>query len=213
MLVFLLYASVQLAASLLPSDAPNLADSQLALTSMIHLWFPPGVAGLAYAVLFAVATTTLAGVWSAMVAMIVSDFGTRWQRSIGIQRVLTLALAVLSWLCANLLVEDILARLILANIPIAALAFALLGGFHWPRASRMGAWMSVLCGAAWGIFCFAYWGEAGGYTWYWSVYGTVIIFGVGGVVSLAFPDRQPFKQSSQIPAHIADTPLLTDCEG
>jgi solute:Na+ symporter, SSS family len=187
-IVFLLYGSVQLAASLLPVDAPHLSDPQLAVPTMIRLWLPTGARGLAYSVLFAAASTTLAGVWSAMVAMAVSDFGHSLQNRVAIQRLLTLSFAAASWLGANLLVDDILNRLILANIPIAALSFALLGGFFWPRASRAGAWASVVVGTGWGLFCYGYWGEAGGYTWYWTIHGTWMIFSAGVVVSLCLPD-------------------------
>ncbi len=187
-IVFLLYGSVQLAASLLPVDLPNLPDPQLAVPMMIQQWLPTGTRGLAYSVLFAAASTTLAGVWSAMVAMAVSDFGHSLQDRVDVQRILTLTFAAASWLGANLLVDDILNRLILANIPIAALSFSLLGGFFWPKASRTGAWASVAVGTAWGLFCFGYWGEAGDYTWYWAIHGTWIIFGVGVAVSLWFPD-------------------------
>lgn len=188
-IVFLLYASVQLGATLLPADVGELTDAQMAVPTMLNLWLPLGIRGLAYAILFAVATTTLAGVWSAMVAMLVTDFGGPWSDSLVAQRVVTFVLATSSWLGANLVVDNILNRLILANIPIAALSFALLGGFHWKRTSRLGAWASILAGLIWGIFCFVYWGEAGGYTWYWAMYGVLLIFGVGATVSVLTPDK------------------------
>lgn len=200
-IVFLLYGSVQLAASYLSVEAPHLTDPQLAVPTMIQHWLPTGARGLAYSVLFAAASTTLAGVWSAMVAMAVSDFGHALQERVAVQRILTLTFAVASWLGANLLVDDILNRLILANIPIAALSFALLGGFFWPKASRAGAWASVVVGTLWGLFCFGYWGEAGGYTWYWALHGTWMIFSVGVVVSLWLPD---------VPHTSRSLPLIVD---
>ncbi len=96
----------------------------------------------------------------------------------------TIAVAVLSWLGANLLVDDILNRLILANIPIAALSFSLLAGFYWPRANAVGAWISIAVGVSWGVGCYLYFGEAGGYTWYWAIYGIPLIFGSGVLGSL-----------------------------
>jgi Na+/proline symporter len=79
--------------------------------------------------------------------------------------------------------------MILVNIPIAALSFALLAGFYWKRVSRAGAWASVLVGIAWAVGCYAYFGEQGGYTWYWALYGIPLIFLTGAVVSLC--ERQP----------------------
>jgi len=189
-IVFILYASVQLAASLLPSDAASLSDPQMAVPTMLNQWLPIGARGLAYAVLFAVATTTLAGVWSAMVGMLVTDFGSQWSESVAVQRALTLLLAAGSWLGANLLVDDILNRLILANIPIAALSFALIGGFHWKPTSIAGAWASMMVGLIWGVFCFVYWGDAGGYTWYWAIYGAPLVFCTGAIVSVSIPDQR-----------------------
>jgi len=197
-LVFLLYASVQLSAAYLATSHPPLDDPQLAVPTMLRAWLPVGLRGAGFAVLFAAATTTLTGVWSAMVAMLVSDFNLQWSEHLFAQRCLTALIVVTSWLGGNLLIDDILNRLILANIPIAALSFALLAGFHWPRASCAGAWCSLVVGMAWGVFCFVYWGDAGGYTWPWAVYGTVLIMGTGFVVSILFPDIPPANSSNWV---------------
>jgi solute:Na+ symporter, SSS family len=45
------------------------------------------------------------------------------------------SVAVLTVGLAGLIVTAAHGRLILANIPVAALSFALLAGFHWPRAT------------------------------------------------------------------------------
>jgi solute:Na+ symporter, SSS family len=181
-LVFVLYGSMVLAAATLRVELPSLADPQTAVPEMMRRWLPAGVRGAGFAVLFAAALTTLAGVWSAMATMVAADFGGA--RSIGGQRRWMALFALVSWLGANLLVDDILNRLILANIPVAALAFALLAGFHWSRATAAGAWASVVAGVAWGIWCFVRIGDAGMYTWDWGVYGIPLIFGVGIVTSL-----------------------------
>lgn len=74
---------------------------------------------------------------------------------------------------------------------MAALAFALLAEFHWPRATTAGAWASVVVGVVvgvvWGVGCFLVVGEAGGYTWAWAMYGIPLIFATGIVVSLLTP--------------------------
>ncbi len=187
-LVFLLYGCTQLAASYYRLDNPNLALAETVVPQMISAWFPPVLKGLGFAVLFAAALTTLSGVWSAMVAMVASDFSLRALDSVGRQRWLTAGFALASWLAANLLVDDILNRLILANIPIAALSFALLAGFYWPKASRVGAWASAVVGVFWGVGCFVHFGDGGGYTWYWSIFGIPLIFATGIVGSWCFPN-------------------------
>lgn len=188
-LVFALYGATVVAAARFAAAGGGLADPQMVVPAMISAWFPGGLRGLAFGVLFVASLTTLSGVWSAMTAMVVADFGWRRVSSLGAQRVVTVGFAVLSWLGGNLLVDDILDRLILANIPVAALAFALLAGFHWPRATVRGAWASVAVGVVWGVGCFLVVGEEGGYTWPWAMYGIPLIFLTGVVVSLV--DRRP----------------------
>ena len=183
-LVFVLYGAVVLAAAYLRVDDPSLADAQLAVPTMIIGWLPTGLRGLGLAVLFGAALTTLAGVWSAMATMLATDFGTKSWGTVRAQRRLLALLAASSWLGAILLVERILDRLILANIPIAALSFALLAGFHWPRANTAAAWASMAVGVVWGIACYVVVGEAGGYTWPWAMYGIPLILLTGACVTL-----------------------------
>jgi solute:Na+ symporter, SSS family len=183
-LVFVLYGAAVLAAAHYRVVTPSLADPQLAVPRMIAEWLPGGFRGLGMAVLFAAALTTLGGVWTAMAAMIAVDFGWGRGQLVSRQRATIGALALTSWAGANLLVEDILSRLILANIPVAALSFALLAGFHWPHATTAGAWASIVVGIAWGVGAFVVVGEAGGYTWPWAIYGIPLIFGTGIIGSL-----------------------------
>jgi Na+/proline symporter len=183
-LVFLLYGVVVLAAAHYRVAMPPLADPQTVVPSMIAAWLPAGLRGVGFATLLAAAVTTLAGVWSAMAAMVAADFGGRGAQHVTAQRRIVVSCAAISWLGGVTLVDDILNRLILANIPVAALAFALLAGFHWPRATTAGAWASMIVGTAWGVGCFVVVGEAGGYTWPWAMYGVPLVFATGVVVSL-----------------------------
>lgn len=188
-LVFLLYGGMLLAAAHLRVVEPGLGDPQLAVATMVGQWLPPLVRGAGFAVLFAAALTTLAGVWTAMAAMVAADFGWDGGRHIRAQRLVMAGFALLHWLGAVTLVDDILDRLILANIPVVALSFALLAGFHWPRATTAGAWASVAVGVAWGVGTYVVVGEAGGYTWPWAMYGIPLIAVTGVVVSLLAPPR------------------------
>ncbi len=184
-----LYGVVVLAAAHLRVVQPHLADPQMAVPTMIVQWLPPVGRGVGLAVLFAAALTTLGGVWTAMAAMVAADYGWPAARTMHIQRWLLVGFAFLSWLGAVTLVDDILNRLILANVPVAGLAFALLAGFHWPRATTAGAWASTLVGIAWGAGAFVIVGEAGGYTWTWAMYGVPLVFATGIVVSLCTEPR------------------------
>ncbi len=188
-LIFVLYASAQLAAAFLRVEVSALENADMALPVMVGLWLTPFVRGVVYATLFVAAVTTLTGVWSAMVAMLVADVAPARLAAVARQRLATVMFAVMSWLGANLLVDDILSRLILANIPIAALSFALLAGFYWPRANTAGAWASIVVGIGWGVGCCLHFGDAGGYTWYWAIYGIPLIFASGIAVTLLTPRR------------------------
>lgn len=183
-LVSTLYAAVVLAAAHLRVVHPGLSDPQLAVPTMMREWLPPGLRGAGLAVLFTAALTTLGGVWTAMAAMVAADFGWTGARATRVQRRLLAGFAVASWLGAVLLVDDILNRLILANVPVAGLAFALLAGFHWKRATTAAAWASTLVGIGWGAGAFIVLGDAGGYTWTWVIYGVPLIFATGIVVTL-----------------------------
>lgn len=198
--VFALYGLTVLAAAAYRAQGGALSDPQLVVPVMVAEWLPNGVRGAGFGVLFLASLTTLSGVWSAMTAMVAADFGWERARTLPVQRVLTLGFAVVCWLGANLLVDDILDRLILANIPVLALAFALLAGFHWKRASTAGAWASVVVGVTWGVGCFMVIGEAGGYTWPWVMYGMPLIFGTGVVVSLlgAGPHRDETRHGRPV---------------
>lgn len=184
-LIFLLYGSAIVATAFLRYRGYECPSWEMALPHLIDRCLPAGARGFAYALLFATSATTLTGVWSAMAAMWIGDFSkstlkTSCKRSIAT----TLVFAAFSFLMANTLVDKVFDKLILANIPVAALSFGLLAGFHWKKASRPGAIASIAMGIAVGIGAYLIFGEAGGYTWYWAVIGIPLIFLSGIAVSL-----------------------------
>jgi len=183
-LVFILYGLGIFATSLLKTDAIVLQNHEMALPYIVQNLMPSGVRLGWNIVMFFIGATTLCGVWSAMSAILVTEFCEKkstasYQRSFNF----TLLVALLSYILANTLVDNILQNLILANIPVAALSFSLLAGFYWKKVTRLGAISSVIVGLIWGIFCYLYWGNAGGYTWFWAVYGVPLIFATGIITS------------------------------
>lgn len=191
-LVFLLYAFPVLAVSFLRVKGIEL-NPEAGVPYIIKFLFPKGLKGFAFTVLFAAGATTLSGVWSALTTMFMGDFlnlKSREEKSLLKSVLITLFFAVASWASANALVDKILNKLILANIPIAALSFALLAGFYWDRASRRGAIISIILGILWGSGCFLLIGDGGGYTYYWSVYGIPLIFASGAVFSYILPNTK-----------------------
>lgn len=184
-IVFALYGLAVLSCSWLKSE---IQDPQQALP-MVLLALPSGLKGLGFALLFAASATTLSGVWSAMSTLIVGDFLPQNQ---GVKSLkgLTALCAFSSFVLANVLVDKVLDKLILANIPVAALSFALLAGFYWKRTSRFGVYLSMIVGWAFGIGSYLYFGEAGGYTWYWAMGGIPAIFISGVIGSLLVPNNK-----------------------
>lgn len=148
---------------------------------------PSGLRGLGYGVIFATSATTLTGAWSAMSAMVAGDFA---EEKLNRKTLLTItvAFAVISYVLSNLAVDGVLDRMILANIPVAALSFALLGGFYWKKVSRAGVLASIIVGLISGIGAYLLCGPL--YTWYWAIAGIPLTFLSGWAVSLLLPDRE-----------------------
>ena len=186
-LVFALYGMAVLSVAALQIMDVDLAAAQEGLPYLVTI-LPAGLRGLTYGLFFAAAATTLAGVWSAMSSMAVGDFLAKGSDSPRRGILLTAGFAATSYLLANVLVDNVLQKLILANIPVAALSFALLAGFHWKKVSRAGASVSILAGLGWGVFCYLYFGEGGMYTVYWAA-GIPGFFILGILGSLTWPDR------------------------
>ena len=187
-IVFVLYGLAVMSTWFLRKNGAEVSNPEQAFPMAMMLTLPSGLKGLGYAILFAASATTLSGVWSAMCSLAVGDFlkaKNSYKRSMG----LTLMFALLSFVLANVLVDKVLDKLILANIPIAALSFALLAGFYWKRTSRFGVYLSMFVGWVCGIGSYLYFGEAGGYTWYWAMWGIPATFISGIIGSLLVPNK------------------------
>ena len=199
-IVFILYAFPILAVAYLRLNGVTGINPEEGIPYIIKSYFPVGLRAIAFAVLFAAAATTLSGIWSALTTMLVGDFLLSAKNPklgkdyIGSMKIF-FGFAFVSWLLGNIFVDKIFNKLILANIPIAALSFALLAGFFWKRASRRGAILSIVLGLIWGLGCYLYLGEDGGYTWFWAAYGIPLIFVSGIIGSFLFPQSEEEKKA------------------
>lgn len=188
-LVFVLYGSAIVATALFRYRGYECDVAQEALPSLISQCLPVGCKGVAYALLFATSATTLTGVWSAMASMWKSDFGIatdEYQSSI----MATITFSMISYVLANTFVDQVFDKMILANIPVAALSFGLLAGFYWKHVSRIGVFISIMVGCVCGVSAYLVFGEAGGYTWYWAMYGIPCTFAAGFIGSLLFREKR-----------------------
>ncbi len=194
-IVFALYSCAIFATALLRARRPELASYEMALPHVVQHYLPAYLRIFAYLLFFTAAGTTLAGVWNAMSAMVVGDFLKKQkghQRSI----VITLLFALVTYGSSNLLIDNVFNKMILANIPIAALSFALLAGFYWDKVSNFGAYLSISVGLVWGTGCFFVFGEQE-YIWYWAVCGIPLTFICGILGSLWKPNLEaiPLKNA------------------
>ncbi len=179
--VFFLYGAAIFATALLKQKGIECSSAEQALPQLINQFFPLGFKGFAFAILFTTSATTLTGVWSAMTAMLIGDFLKPKIASRNRPIWITTCFAVLSYLLANSLVDHVFDKLILANIPVAALSFGLLAGFYWQKVTRLGVYLSIIVGCMCGVGSYLRFGESGGYTWYWAVYGIPLSF-LAGVI-------------------------------
>lgn len=198
--VFLLYGLGIGAASFLSIKGIKLEGSEHALPYLIQHTLPWGLRGLGYGILFAIASTTLAGVWSAMVTLLIGGAKASTSQQ-GVRRGLSLTLlcAALSYIGGNVFVDHILDKMILANIPVVALSFALLAGFYWNKASRLGVYASIFTGIACGVGFYYLYGESGMYTWYWALIGVPAIF-LSGILGSYF-ERVRGTRSIQVKSY------------
>lgn len=193
-LVFFLYGSAIFATAILRDKGFDCPTSEQALPYLINNCLPRGFTGAGYALLFATSATTLTGLWSAMSAMWIGDFlKTSADNKEGCQRSIltTITFALISLVLANTLVDRVFEKLILANIPVAALSFGLLAGFYWKKASCQGVYLSVVTGCLCGTGAYWFFGEEGHYTWYWTVYGIPLIFLSGVLGSIYSYQKVP----------------------
>jgi len=156
-------------------------DSALALPLIMNQVLPLPLKGLGLGLLFSIAATTLAGVWSAMVTLLTGMIQkSRSQENTTTRGMsLTFLCAFCSYLCANIFIDRILDKMIFANIPIVALSFALLGGFYWKSTNRVGVYFSFLAGLIFGLYAYIKHGGQLDYVWDFTVLGIPLIFAMG----------------------------------
>jgi SSS family solute:Na+ symporter len=180
--VFALYGTAVAIALPVRAAFPELASPELAVPTALASWAPMGAKGLGYAVLFTIAITTISSIWNTWVTLALTDFG--FASNLANTQRGTLVIAGVSWVAGNTLVDAILDKMILANIPIASLLFGILGGLFWPGATTAGVWASIFTGFVGAVFCFLWFGDAGMYTAWWAFGVVPLSCAVGVAVSL-----------------------------
>ncbi len=186
-LITLIYLMSILAASKLGENSHLQRAPQEAIPYLINHRLPAILKGFAYAMIFFIATTTLAALWNTISSVFIAHHDKNPKnKSLKISIIMTAVIGLITYLLANLFVNKVFEKMILMNIPIAALAFSVLGGFYWKKVSPIASFLSILTGVVGGVFCYLYFGEPE-YMWYWAVYVIPLEFLVGIIFTLLFP--------------------------
>lgn len=185
--VFVLYALGVLISYNVALQGIQLNDPQLSFPYAIEVSLSKFLYPLGYVFLFLVSSTTLTGVWNAMTNIALELVPLKNIKNQNI--LMTLICAFFTYILSNLLVDNILSKMILANIPVVSLSFALLAGFYWKKVSITGVYTSIFIGVVSGISSYLVFGEQNCYTWYWAFIGIPLMF-VGGIIaSLMCPQK------------------------
>ncbi|NGX41600.1 MAG: hypothetical protein KR126chlam4_01442 [Candidatus Anoxychlamydiales bacterium] len=187
--VFIFYSLAVFTTYILKEKGFALSNPEKAYPMALNIFLPIGLKGLCFALLFATSATTLTGVYSAMSAMVISDFLKEKKDALQ-SKILMIAFAFISFVLSNVLIDKVFDKIILANIPIAALSFALIGGFYWKKTSIIGAYISTIVGIIVGTLSYLIYREEGIYTWVWATWGILFIFISGILGSIIFPDKK-----------------------
>lgn len=197
-LVFFLYSLPVLSLFVLQLREIPLSNPENGISYILSQDSPDWFKGFGYAVLFAVGATTLSGVLSAVGTMAIADFaGVEENRSSKRAIWILLLSAGIVYLLSILWIDKVLDKLILANIPIAALSFALLAAFYWNKANSFGAWLSWVVGIVVGTGSYLIYGNDGLYTTKWAFYGIPAIFLSGILGSILYSIYLPKNAISQ----------------
>ncbi|WP_150468011.1 sodium:solute symporter [Francisella sp. SYW-9] len=154
----------------------DLVNPDLALASIIAKKLPLAIQIYFYIVIFLIATTTIAALWNTMASVIFAH--SNHTETTNSNRVLVLFIAILSYLIATFFIDHILDKMLLFNIPIAALSFSLIYGFYGKSKNLIGAVLSTIVGIVIAVVLYLIFDQAN-FVFYWAFLCIPIIFIVG----------------------------------
>ncbi len=194
-LIYIIYAIGIAICYMLKLKGISIYSSDTVFPEAMALSLSTGWLGLGYGILFSIGATTLTSAWTGMVSLLPLmfnvNFSHRTSSMICFCAGSSLVIAVYG-------IDSLLEKIILANIPIVALSFALLGGIYWEKTSNAGVSISIVNGCIGAGLCYWYFGEKLMYTWYWAVYVVPLIFLSGILGSILFPDKEFNENNDRI---------------
>lgn len=129
-----------------------------------------------YIVIFLIALTTIAALWNTMVSMYFVHFHKHKTDKNNI--ITVVVIVILSYMVANTFIDRVLDKMLLFNIPIAALAFSLLYGFYGSKPNLLGAILSTIVGVVSALCCYLIFNQED-FVFYWAFICITLSFVVG----------------------------------
>lgn len=132
----------------------DIKNPDKALTYIIASLLTKPLLVIFYIVVFLIALTTIAALWNTMASIYFIHFQKYKTNKNNI--ITVAAIAILSYMIANTFIDRVLDKMLLFNIPIAALAFSLLYGFYGNKFNLSGAILSVVVGISSALYFYLF---------------------------------------------------------
>lgn len=158
----------------------NLSNSDLALAHIIATELPLSIEIGFYIILFLIATTTIAALWNTMASVIFVH--SSYNKTTNSNRLLVISIAILSYFIAVFFIDQILDKMLLFNIPIAALSFSLLYGFYGKKKNLIEAVLSTTVGIVVAIILYLVFDQEN-FVFYWAFLCIPLVFVTGFLCS------------------------------
>lgn len=161
-------------------------DPDSALINLITHLFPFYIQLVFYVILFFIALTTIAALWNTLASVFFTHMsGTRTTRK---NIIVVITVALFSYVIANSFIDKILDKMLLFNIPIAALAFSLLYGFYGKKSNLIGAIMSTVIGIISSLICYMLFDQEA-FIFYWALFCIPLSFIFGYLPTFLYKDK------------------------
>lgn len=177
LLLFLFYSAIVLCGIFLKGYGVHLSDPETAFPMIIYTFISPKFVVFYVILFFYVATTTICGVWSAILGMVSLGFLKKSDDSSPtINYFIWLILGAISCYMALNNIDSVLHAAVLAVMQIASIYFSVIAIFYFKKISTWGALVSIFISIFMGYSFLYYLGEEGNYIWYWVIFGLPSMF-------------------------------------
>lgn len=184
----------------------DLDDPQLSLPMVINNWLPIGVTGIVLACVFSIGQTTIASIWSNIVAITSNDIykrilypGASEKKTLNFSRFVTVFVALFTIVISITIVDQVINVLFLGNIIMVSLFFPALGGFLWWKTGERAVWITTIASIVVGFASYLLMKQTGVYSindWMFTYYVIIypIILFIGILISLVEKPTDKFME-------------------